>query len=121
MQKSAKRPFLALIVAVVAVVLGGYHGLKRSPTTNPRGYECVGDIPTPRGYERIDGDDPNFSAYLRSLPLKPRASRIMYYTGSEARFQYLAYAVINLPLLSNDEQCADVCMRLRGEYLYQSK
>ena len=30
------------------------------------------------------------------------------------------YAVVDLPLLSNAEQCADACMRLRAEYFYQT-
>lgn len=29
------------------------------------------------------------------------------------------YAVVDLPVLSNAEQCADACMRLKAEYLYQ--
>ena len=28
--------------------------------------------------------------------------------------------MVDLPLLSNAEQCADVCMRLRAEYLYNT-
>ena len=31
------------------------------------------------------------------------------------------YAVVDLPMLSNAEQCADACMRLKAEYLYQTK
>lgn len=42
------------------------------------------------------------------------------FTGGEARFQSLCYAVVDLPLLSNAEQCADVCMRLRAEYLFNT-
>lgn len=72
------------------------------------------------GYECITGSDPAFANYLRSLPLKPKGSPVMYYTGGKARLQSLAYAVADMPLLSNDEQCADCCMRLRGEYLYQT-
>lgn len=30
------------------------------------------------------------------------------------------YAVVNLSMLSNAEQCADACMRLKAEYLYQT-
>lgn len=29
------------------------------------------------------------------------------------------YNVVDLPVLSNAEQCADACMRLKAEYLYQ--
>lgn len=30
------------------------------------------------------------------------------------------YNVVDLPVLSNAEQCADACMRLKAEYLYQT-
>ena len=30
------------------------------------------------------------------------------------------YAVVDLPMVSNAEQCADACMRLKAEYLYQT-
>jgi hypothetical protein len=51
--------------------------------------------------------------------LKPKGSILKYYWGGIADLQELNYAVVDLPLLSNAEQCADVCMRLRAEYLYQ--
>lgn len=88
--------------------------------SNPNNYATIGDIPAPEGYIRIDGDDPKYSDFLRSLPLKPKGAVVKYYRGGMADLQELNYAVVDLPLLSNAEQCADVCMRLRAEYLYQS-
>ena len=120
MWKFIKRLFLVLIILAVVAAGAAFYLLKGSPTTNRHNYECIGDIPTPGGYERIDGSDPAFASYLRSLPLKPKGSPVMYFTGGKARLQSLAYAACDLPLLSNDEQCADCCMRLRGEYLYQT-
>lgn len=89
-------------------------------SSNPKNYATIGDIPTPEGFVRIDGDDPSYGKYLRSLPLKPKGAVLKYYWGGVADFQELNYAVVDLPLLSNAEQCADVCMRLRAEYLYQA-
>ena len=120
MKKYIKYLFLALFIVVVIGIGACAYILKGSPTTNRNDYERIGDIPTPGGYERIAGSDPAFSTFLRSLPLKPKGSHVMYYTGGKARLQSLAYAVVDLPLLSNAEQCADCCMRLRGEYLYQT-
>ena len=91
-----------------------------STTSNPCNYKSIGDIPTPWGYERIPGDDPAYSEFLRKLPLKSKGSDVMLYTGGRSRFQSLNYAVVAVPLLSNAEQCADVCMRLRAEYLYHT-
>lgn len=110
-----------LIVSLVLVALGAgvaYWLLHGSKTTNPNNYATIGDIPTPWGYERLDPIDNSFANYLRSLPLKETGSKVQLYTGGESRLQSLAYAVVDMPLLSNDEQCADVCMRLRAEYLY---
>lgn len=41
-----------------------------------------------------------------------------YSQTSNARFQWLSAAVIDMPMLSNAEQCADMTMRLRSEYLF---
>ena len=89
--------------------------------SNPMNAKCIGDINTPFGYERISADnvnDANFTNWLRALPLKSRGTDVMLYTGGKSRLQSLNYAVVDMPLISNDEQCADVCMRLRAEYLY---
>lgn len=107
---------LVITIIVIALKLWEEYGIEKS---NPNNYATVGDIPTPEGFVRIDGDDPKYSEFLRSLPLKPNGTVVKYYWGGIADLQELNYAVVDLPLLSNAEQCADVCMRLRAEYLYQ--
>ena len=86
--------------------------------SNPHNYQRVSDINPPRGFERVVGADPALAAFLRALPLKERGTRTQLFTGGDADRQPLNYAVIDLPMLSNAEQCADVCMRLRSEYLF---
>lgn len=109
---------LVLLVGTAAAV--GWWIVEGCKTSNPRNYTTIGDIPSPWGYERMEGDDAAYSRFLRSLPLKERGAKVQLYTGGDARFQSLNYAVVDLPILSNAEQCADVCMRLRAEYLYQT-
>jgi len=118
--KIVKRLFTCVLLLVVAGVCAGLWIFYGSKTSNPHNYATIGDIPTPWGYERVSGDDATYSWYLRSLPMKKKGSKVQLYTGGEARFQSLCYAVVDLPLLSNAEQCADVCMRLRAEYLYNT-
>ena len=118
--KIAKRILIALFLIAIMVVGYGAWILHGSKTSNPNNYKTIGDIPTPWGYERINGNDAAYSEFLRSLPLKGKGSDVMLYTGGKSRFQSLNYAVIDLPLLSNAEQCADVCIRLRAEYLFNS-
>ena len=123
-RKRTKRLVVIITSLLMLIIIGGIGTglwiLYGSKTSNPNNYQRVGDIPAPWGYERIDGADARYSQYLRSLPLKKRGANVMLYTGGTARFQSLNYAVVDLPLLSNAEQCADVCMRLRAEYLYQT-
>ena len=111
------------VLFLIAVMVMGYGAwiLLGSKTSNPNNYRTIGDIPTPWGYERINGDDAVYSEFLRSLALKGRGSDVMLYTGGKSRFQSLNYAVVDMPLLSNAEQCADVCIRLRAEYLFNSR
>ena len=119
--KTVKR--MILIVTLIAIAALGYVGwiLLGSSTSNPNNYQTIGDIPTPWGYERINGEDYTYSEFLRSISLKSKGSEVMLYTGGISRFQSLNYAVVDMPLLSNAEQCADVCMRLRAEYLFKTK
>ena len=107
---------------LLVVAAGGFcvWVLFGSKTSNPHNYATIGDIPTPWGYDRVAGEDATYAWYLRQLPLKEKGAKVMLYTGGESRFQSLNYAVVDLPLLSNAEQCADVCMRLRAEYLFNT-
>ena len=52
--------------------------------------------------------------------MKPKGCKVQLYTGGNAHFQTMNYAVVDLPMLSNAEQCADACIRLKAEYLYQT-
>lgn len=118
--KIVRKFFLYVLLLAVMGGCAGLWLLYGSKTSNPHNYATVGDIPVPWGYERIAGDDAAYSSYLRSLPLKGKGSKVQLFTGGESRFQSLSYAVVSLPLLSNEEQCADVCMRLRAEYLFNT-
>lgn len=118
--KIVKRLFIGVLLLAVLGGCAGLWILYGSKTSNPHNYATVGDIPVPWGYERIAGDDTAYSRFLRSLPLKRNGSKVQLFTGGDSRLQSLNYAVVGLPLLSNEEQCADVCMRLRAEYLFNT-
>lgn len=118
--KIVKRLFFCVLLLIVVGASAGLWLLYGSKTSNPHNYATLGDIPTPWGYERIGGDDAAYSQFFRSLPLKEKGTKVQLFTGGDARFQSLNYAVVDLPLLSNEEQCADVCMRLRAEYLFNT-
>ncbi len=118
--KVFKKILIALSLLFVMMIGFGVWILYGSKTSNPNNYKTIGDIPTPWGYKRINNDDAAYSNFLRDLPLKRRGTKVHFYTGGNARFQSLNYAVVDIPLLSNAEQCADVCMRLRAEYLYHA-
>ena len=117
MKKIFKRLFFAIVLLTLLAGAAGLWILRGCRISNPHNYQTIGDIPAPWGYQRIDGNDAAYSHYLRSLPLKSRGTKVQLYTGGTARLQSLCYAVVDMPLLSNAEQCADACMRLRAEYL----
>ena len=103
-----------LIVLLVPLALLGLASL----VSNPWNARRLGDIPTPIGFHRPDAEEGSYSAFLRDIPLKKRGASVKLYTGGNANFQSLSAGVIDWPLLSNDEQCADVTMRIRAEYLW---
>ena len=69
----------------------------------------------------IQYQDDAFYKFLCSLPRKKRMAEIKNYKGEDAGMSYYKYCVIDSPLLSPVEQCADICMHLRAEYFYRQK
>jgi hypothetical protein len=82
----------------------------------------IKEIPLPEGFERIKVGQNSFGQYLRNLPLKTDDNIINYYDGSENSYQDGHLAIVDMEIGTRDlQQCADVAMRLRAEYLYQNK
>ena len=69
----------------------------------------------------IQYQDDAFYKFLCSLPRKKRMAEIKNYKGEDAGMSYYKYCVIDFPLLSPVEQCADICMHLRAEYFFRQK
>ncbi|MGN0187677.1 MAG: DUF4846 domain-containing protein [Paludibacteraceae bacterium] len=117
-----KRVLITVFVCIGLIsILGGY-AYYSFRVSNPFNANTISDIPLPVGYERVQVEKGSFGEYLRSLPLKPNGTKVyLYRTRKLANYQWLSTGVVDLPLLSNDEQCADVCMHLWGEYMFHSK
>lgn len=90
-------------------------------TSNKWNAQTIGDIPVPGGYVRDNVKAGSEAAFLRSLPLKAKGTKVKLYSGKNAPWQLLSTAVVDLPMLSNDEQCADMTMRLRAEWLFNQE
>ena len=75
----------------------------------------------PNGFERTEESENSFQSYLRNLTLKPDGSDVLYYDGRVKSNRVFA-AVVDLEIGKRDlHQCADAVMRLRGEYLWNTK
>ena len=112
-----KRKKVFLIAMAVIITLGFCLGLSML-ISNPWNAKRIGDIPCPVGYTRISAN--SYANFLRSLPLKKRGALVHLHDGKLARLQLLSSGVLDMPVLSRDEQCADVTMRLRAEYLWKN-
>jgi hypothetical protein len=76
----------------------------------------------PQGYQQVKVEPGTFAAYLQSLPLKPVGTQTKTYKGNVAATDVYTAAVVDISVGNEDlQQCADVVMRLRGEYLYHQK
>lgn len=88
---------------------------------NPEGKTIQSRFPLPAGLIRVQAGKDSFASYLRTLPLKPHGSPVLYHDGTEKPpGAYLA--VVDMPIGTRDlQQCADSIIRLRAEYLYARK
>ena len=81
--------------------------------------EIISDIPTPAGFVRAPSPSDSYIEYLRALPLKSNKTIKTWSGDSLPDSTYNTLAVVDLPLLFNEdlEQCADFSMRFWAEYL----
>ena len=115
-KKAALNIPFALVLALAVYVFLPWHPHRDSP----RPYGTLGEIPCPAGFTRVEYDPDSFSAYVESLPLARPDSVPAGYDGTRRdTLARLCWRVVDFPLINEDEQCADVCMRLRAEYLYR--
>jgi hypothetical protein len=84
-------------------------------------YKILNEIPPPTGYLRKESNANSFENWLRKLPL--RKDKIVYlYNDKIKPNQSAQFAVVDLSRSKTDlQQCADVVMRLRAEYLFEQK
>lgn len=120
--KKPRKMIVFLIALTLLLAIGGVWGwwACSSKTGNIGDARYIGEVPAPFGYQRIEPQDKGYAAYLRLLPLKPQGNKVQLYTGGDANYQWLSAAVVDMKLLSNYEQCADVTMRIRAEYLFRN-
>jgi hypothetical protein len=84
-------------------------------------YKTIGDIPPPEGFKRIATTAASFAEWLRQLPLK-KEKQVYLFNGTLKPNQAAQYAVMDISTGEKDlQQCADVVMRLRAEYLFEQK
>ncbi len=83
------------------------------------GYTTIGEIPVPRGYERVMVATNSFGKWLRQINLK-KDSRVYLYNGRLKGNQSAQFAVLDMPVGNKDlQQCADAVLRLRAEYFFR--
>jgi len=77
----------------------------------------VESIATPENYKRIEIEPDSFSDYVRKLPLKPDDTPVLAFDGTLIKTPEIITAVIDWDRPSEVQQCADVAIRLRAEFL----
>lgn len=77
-------------------------------------------IAPPAGYTRMPVPEGSFGAWLRELPLKPGLPPVVRFDGEPVDTGNGHAAVVDLDIGSrNLQQCADLVIRMRAEYLRQ--
>jgi len=80
-------------------------------------------FPTPPGFSRVEVEAGSYGAYLRSLPLLPINSPVKDYRGRiwKSAEDTSVAAVVDWDIAGGKlEQCMDIIIRLRAEYLLES-
>jgi hypothetical protein len=106
-------------------------GLRKNKVENDYTYEqvqtnrgkagSVGQIALPKGYSIYNGENNLFGKWLQGIALKPNDT-VFLYNGKPKTNQSAQYAVLDISVPPADlQQCADAVMRLRADFLYETK
>jgi Domain of unknown function (4846) len=109
------------------VIAGCTEPVKHTPAADepaiktPTHYTRIEEIALPAGFERIEAIPHSFEEWLRRLPLK-KDKTVYLYNGQIKPNQSAQFAVVDISGSKTDlQQCADVVMRLRAEYLFTER
>ena len=114
----SRKILIISLVAAPALLIGALAFAILIGISNPANRATIGEITPPMGFERVEVAPGSFGEYIREFPLQKRGARMRYYDGSVALGQLFGYAVLDLPLISGNEQCCDAVQRMRSEYLF---
>lgn len=82
----------------------------------------ISDVAVPKGYERVSTTENSFGHFLRHYPLRPEQDTVFLYDGSPKWAQDVHLAILDIDIGTRDlQQCADVVMHLRADYLRGQK
>lgn len=109
---------LLMVVIICSVVLAADLPVWLLLVSNRWKASRLGEIPVLKGFERDSVGEGSYAHFIRQLPIKKRGAWVHLFSGKLDRHLQLSTAVIDMQLLSNSEQCANVPMRLMAEYLW---
>lgn len=104
---SKRKLIAAVFILIPLILLFGMAWLLWGGISNPAARHNIDEISTPAGFERAYVESGSFGEFIRFFPLQKRGSHLKYYNGTMAYGQYFGYAVLDLPMISEIEQCAD--------------
>lgn len=110
---------LALLAASGWFLYSKYVRFSPQNLINPAGQTLATRIKTPEGFYR-DSTATGFTAFARQLKVLPHKTKLKRYDGAEWFAQNWHAAILDFDTgKKNLQQCADCCLRLHAEYLWQ--
>ncbi len=108
-----------ILILFLSVTVCAYGQQKQSAFIRPAGLTLNERVATPSGFTRVPVAAGSFAAYLRALKLKADGTPVHYYNGRIKENNGIYVAVVDMPIGTKDlQQCADVIMHVRAEYLF---
>ncbi|MFZ7120026.1 MAG: DUF4846 domain-containing protein [Eubacteriaceae bacterium] len=123
-----KKTITFIIMIIIVLILSQWHFILQfiqqnlfinNKYINEEGMTIEERFILPEGYERISVEEGSFASYLRSLPVRSYDTPVRYYNGKQ-KLNSSHISIVDMEIVDDKdiEQCADVVMHLRADYLY---